>query len=94
MDILLYYCYNIVILSEKHGQKKQPAELRHSNRLKEKPLDHFGENSQLVAKIDNKNVLHSNDVSPLAYTEATLKGTRFREDDIVEAYAKLIRRKL
>ena len=27
---------------EEHGLKETPAELRHSNRLKEKLLDHFG----------------------------------------------------
>ena len=29
-------------ISEEHGQEEQPAELRHSNRLKEKLLVHFG----------------------------------------------------
>ena len=33
-------------ISEEHGLEEPPAELRHSNRLKEKLLDHFGEKIQ------------------------------------------------
>ena len=38
-------------------------------------------------------MLHSSDVSPLTYTEATLIGHGLREDDIAKAFANLIRRK-
>ena len=33
-------------ISEKNGPEEPPAEFRHSNRLKEKHLDHFGEKIQ------------------------------------------------
>ena len=33
-------------ISEEHSLEEPPAELRHSNRLKEKFLDHFGEKIQ------------------------------------------------
>ena len=33
-------------ISEKNGLEEPPAEFRHSNRLKEKLLDHFGEKIQ------------------------------------------------
>ena len=66
--------------------------MRHSDRLKEKLLDHFDKKIQFT-EIGNKNVLHSSDVSPLTYTEATLIGHGLREEDIAKAFANLIRRK-
>ena len=39
-------------------------------------------------------MLHSGDVNPLTYTEATLIGHGLREDDITKTFANLIRRKL
>ena len=39
-------------------------------------------------------MLHSSDVSPLTYTEATLIGHGLREGDIAKTFANLIRRKL
>ena len=47
-------------ISEEHGLEESPAELRHSNRLKQKLLKHFGEEIQFK-EIRNKNVLHSSD---------------------------------
>ena len=47
-------------ISEEHGLEEPLAELRHSDRLKEKLLDHFGEKIQ-ITKIGNKNVQHSSD---------------------------------
>ena len=38
--------------------------------------------------------MHSSDVSPLTYNEATPKRHRLREDDIAKAFVNLIRRKL
>ena len=73
--------------------REERAELRYIIRLKEKLLDHFGEEIQFT-KIKNKNVLHSSNVSPLTYTEATLKGHGLREDDIAKVFANLIRRRL
>ena len=55
-------------ISEGHDLEESPAKMRHSNRLKENLLDHFGEKIQFT-KIGNKNVLHTNDVSALTYTE-------------------------
>ena len=76
-------------ISKEHRLEEPSAEFRHSNRLKEKRLDHFGEKIQFT-KIGNKNVLHSSDVSPLTYSEATLKGHGVREDDTANAFANLI----
>ena len=78
---------------EKHDLKLSPAELRHSKRLKEKLLDHFGEKIQFT-KIGNKNVLHSTDVNPQTYTKATLKRHGLKEEDIAKTFVNLIRRKL
>ena len=80
-------------MSEEHGLEQTSPEFRHSNRLKEKLLDHFGE-KLLFTTIWNKNVLLSSDVSPPIYTEATLKGYGLREGDIAKVFANLIRRKL
>ena len=64
--------------SKEHGQEEPLAALRHSKRLKEKLLDQFREKIQFT-KIGNKNVLHFNDKSSLAYTETTLKRHALRE---------------
>ena len=80
-------------ISEERGLEQTSPEFRHSNRLKKKLLDHFGE-KRLFTKIGNKNVLHSSDVSQPIYTEATLKGYGLREGDIAKVFANLIRRKL
>ena len=85
--------HDIQEICKEHGLEEPPAELRHSNRLKEKRLDDFDEKIQFT-KIGNKNVLHSSDVSPLTYSEATTKGHGLREDDIANAFANLIRKKL
>ena len=79
-------------ISEEHGLEEPPAKLRHSGRLKEKLLEHFGKKIQFT-KIGNKNVLHSRDISSLTYTEATLIGHGLRENDIAKTFANLIRRK-
>ena len=78
---------------KEHGLKEPPVEFTHSNRLKEKLLDDFGEKIQFT-KIGNKNILHSNDVNPLIYFQVTLKGHRLREEDTAKAFANLIRGKL
>ena len=85
--------HDIQEISKEYGLEEPPAEFRHSNRLKEKRLDHFGEKIQFT-KIGNKNVLHSSDVSPLTYSEVTPKGHGLREDDIANAFANSIRKKL
>ena len=64
---------NIQESSEEHGQEEPLAQHWDSKRLKEKLLDQFREKIQFT-KIGNKNVLHSSDISSLAYTETTLKG--------------------
>ena len=64
--------------SKEHGQEEPLAALRHSKRLKEKLLDQFRERIQFT-KIGNKNVLHSSDISSLAYTETTLKRHALRD---------------
>ena len=80
-------------ISVEHGLEKPPAQFTHSNRLKEKLLGNLGETIQFT-KIGNKNAMHSSDVSPLAYTEATLKEHGLREDDTAKTFAENIRRKL
>ena len=90
-NVITFFLSNFVIFS--HGLEEPLAEFRHSNRLKEKLLDHFGEKIQFT-KVGNKNVLNFSDLSPLTYTEATLKGNGLREEDIAKAFANLIRRKL
>ena len=85
--------HDIQEISKEHGLEEPPAEFRHSSRLKEKRLDHFGEKIQFT-KIGNKNVLHSSDVSPLTYSEAPPKGHGLREGDIANAFENLIRKKL
>ena len=47
-----------------------------------------------LQKLETKNLQHSTDISPLTYTEATLKVHGLRGDDIAKAFANLIRRKL
>ena len=79
-------------ISEEYYLEEPPAKLRHSDRLKEKLVDHFVKKIQFT-KNENKNVLHSSDVSPLIHTEATLIGHGLREDNISKAFANLIRRK-
>ena len=81
--------HDIQEICKEHGLEEPPAEFRHSNRLKEKRLDDFDEKIQFT-KIGNKNVLHSSDVSPLTYSEATLKGHGVREDNTANAFANLI----
>ena len=85
--------HDIQEISKEHGLEEPAAEFRLSNRLKEKYLDHFREKIQFT-KTGNKNVLHSSDVSPLTYSEATTKGHGLTEDDIANAFANLIRKKL
>ena len=73
-----------------YGLEEPPAELRHSNRLKENLLPTLVRKFNLQ-HLKIKNVLHSSDVRPLTYTKATLNGHWLREDYIAKGFANLIR---
>lgn len=61
--------------------------------LKKKLIEKYGDEVNF-GKICNKLVVHSSDVSPFAYSMATIQGHGLREADLTKAFSRLIRRKI
>ena len=70
-----------------------PPALRHSYRVKEILIKHFGEKIRF-SNVGKYVAVHSSAVNPLTYTAATLKGHGLREENVIKCFANLVRRKL
>ena len=80
-------------MSVEYGLTEPPRRLIHTYQLKKMIQLRLG-NDICISSFRNRNAVHSINVDPLLYSYATIKGHGLREDDIVKAFANLVRRKL
>ena len=79
-------------MSEDYGLKDPPVRLNHTYQLKKMLISRLGHKVS-ISSFGNRDAVHSRTVDALSYSEATLKGHGLLEDDIINAFANLVRRK-
>ena len=91
--VLTDFLQDIKEMSVKFGLQEPPRRLIPTYQSK-KILQFHLDNDICISNFGNHDTVHSINVDPLLYSHATIKGHGLREDDIVKAFANLVRRKL
>ena len=77
-------------MSEEHGICPP---INHTSALKKKIANEFPERIGFYSTV-HQVIVYSNDMNPLDYTAATIKGHGLRDEDFIRACATMIKRKL
>ena len=80
-------------MSYEFGLDSPQSRLTHTNQLKKRLLSHLGDKIN-IASFGNRYAVISKNVDPLSYSYATIKGHGLCENDIIKAFANLIRKKI
>jgi len=78
-------------MSEDHELAEPPISKTFTLR---KRLTEWYDDAVTFGKIGNRIVVHSSDVSSLAYSVATMQGHGLREEDLTKVFSRLVRRKI
>ena len=81
---------DILNMSEEHGICPP---INHTSALKKKIVNEFPERIGFYSTV-HQVIVYANNMNPLDFTAATIKGHGLRDEDLIRAWAKMIKRKL